>query len=176
MPRPRRYPALPPISPAPLALISSPPYYYRPRALPPSPAHTRSLLLAAARPRYRVPYTALSPNPRPLSLVLKLATAPRELGPLRLHPSNYHLHPNPRSATLERCPPPSFAKVCPCPISRRCGIWRPPAPLPGIPSVYARIDPARLARVLYPEPRKLPLGPPGPVRINHALRRSQMRP
>lgn len=163
MPRSHRYPPLPPVSPVQMALVSSPPPRApRSRALPRSPAYTRSLILAAARPRYPVSYIALTSTPRDLSLALKLATAPREPGPLRITPSNRYLIPTPKSPTLSRCPPLSFEKVCPCPISRRCGNWR---PTPAMPKYYSPLYPVgtylpelpkeRLHKALYPEPRRI---------------------
>ncbi|XP_014205616.1 extensin-like [Copidosoma floridanum] len=176
MPRSSRYPPLPPISPVQLALVSSPPTYHTTRALPMSPAHTRCILLAAARPRYPVPYVALSPQPRSLSLALKLATAPREPGPLRLAPSHPCLIPTPKSKTLSRCPPLSFRKTCPCPLSRRCGNWRPSPPMPKffspayplMPRYVPEVPQDRLARAMRPEPRPVFLG----LSLeNHALKR-----
>lgn len=170
MPRPSRYPPLPPITPSPLNLISSPPWI-------------RPTLRTPVRPRYPLPYVALTREPRALSLVLKLATAPRELGPLRLRPSNPHLHPAPKSRTLTRCPPPSFEIGCPCPLSRRCGNWRPGPPMPKFFSPPWRLP----ADITAPLPRErlaraLKTPPPTPVHLltlpsreSHVLRRRKTR-
>lgn len=181
MPRPSRYPPLPPVSPVQLALISSPPpRLYRGRALPISPAHTRSLLLAAARPRYPVSYIAVTRTPRELSLALKLATAPREPGPIRLWTSNRYLVPTPKSPTLHRNIPLSFEKYCPCPVSRRCGNWKPSPPRPKFysppypaPRALPEMPIERLNKVLYSPP---PVYVPTFVtKVNHALRRRRYR-
>ncbi|KAJ8686297.1 hypothetical protein QAD02_022091 [Eretmocerus hayati] len=184
--------ALPPVSPAQLALLLAPPTSSRPsasslknRVLPISPAHYRSLLLSSARPRYPVSYVALSRTPRDLSLALKLATAPMEPGPPRPspRPSSRHLIPVPRSPTLDRGLPASFDKCCPCPLSRRCGNWRPSAPIPKRfspltkPSLArlqlpAAPDASRLRRALYPELRTVVSpGLMSALTEHHALRR-----
>ncbi|XP_058797812.1 uncharacterized protein LOC131668020 [Phymastichus coffea] len=182
------YPPLPPVSPVQLALISSPPPRpMRPRALPMSPAHTRSLLLAAARPRYPVSYIALTREPRELKLALKLATVSREPGPVRMRPTEHlrHVMPNPKSPTLSRCPPLSFEKTCPCPISRRCGNWKPSPPMPKyysppyvLPRTILEIPATRLAKALAPPPPidVTLLTRPSLLITHHALKRRRPRP
>ena len=180
MPRPARCIPLPPVTPIPLGLISLPlpgPPTRRSHPLRLSPAHTLSMILAEAHPRFPVSYSAISPIPRELSLALKLATAPREPGPLHLFRSNRHLIPTPKSPTLSRCPPLSFAKGCPCPISRRCGNWRPSPPMPKFyspPFPVSRILPElpreRYYKVMNPPPR--PVIPPiSLLSSHHALKK-----
>ena len=184
MPRPTRYPPLPPVTPVQMSLISSPPSLRpkRPRALPLSTAHIKIQLLAESRPRYPVSYIALSKTPRELKLAMKLATAPREPGPILTTPSNRYLIPTPKSKVLDRCTPLSFEKVCPCPISRRCGNWKPSPPMPKFyspsytfPRDLPEMPSDRLFKVMNPPPRTV-IKPLSIARDHHAFMTKNRRP